>query len=172
MSVPRPAASSTRLTTSPSTTDVSCLFTSSTTGDGVMVLTESADTYLGGALDGLPIDQALAELQTTYTIVLDDGYVVEQTTIGGFPAIVVTGTNSMVGIPIGYASTVVDGIVVEVTLDGASLSATPPDSAARRRGARTRRRRSGLGASRPVARAGGQCAMRSRDRRRPVVSSR
>ena len=38
--------------------DVSCLFSSSTTGDSVVVLTESTATYLGGALNGLPEDHS------------------------------------------------------------------------------------------------------------------
>ena len=104
--------------------DVSCLFSSSTTGDSVVVLTESTATYLGGALDGLPIEQALGVLQTTYTNVMD-APTVEPTTIGGFPGIVVTGTNSIIGTPVGYASTIVNGTVVEVSSDGAGLSATP-----------------------------------------------
>ena len=104
--------------------DVSCLFSSSTTGDSVVVLTESTATYLGGALDGLPIDQALGVLQTTYTNVMD-APTVQPTTIGGFPGIVVTGTNSIIGTPVGYASTIVNGTVVEVSSDGAGLSATP-----------------------------------------------
>ena len=104
--------------------DVSCLFSSSTTGDSVVVLTESTATYLGGALDGLPVDQALGVLQTTYTNVMD-APTVQPTTIGGFPGIVVTGTNSIIGTPVGYASTIVNGTVVEVSSDGAGLSATP-----------------------------------------------
>ncbi|MET0663827.1 MAG: DUF3558 family protein [Ilumatobacteraceae bacterium] len=104
--------------------DVSCLFSSSTTGDSVVVLTESTGTYLGGALDGLPIDQALGVLQTTYTTVMD-APTVQATTIGGFPGIVVTGTNTIIGAPVGYASTIVNGTVVEVSSDGAGLSATP-----------------------------------------------
>lgn len=104
--------------------DVSCLFSSSTTGDSVVVLTEPTATYLGGALDGLSVEEALGVLQTTYTTVMD-GPIVEQTTIGGFPGIVVTGTNSIIGTPVGYASTIVNGVVVEVSSDGAGLSATP-----------------------------------------------
>ena len=104
--------------------DVSCLFSNSTTGDSVLVLTESTATYLGGALDGLPIDQALGVLETTYTGVMD-APTVEHVTIGGFPGIVVTGTNSIIGTPVGYASTIVNGVVVEVSSDGAGLSATP-----------------------------------------------
>ncbi len=104
--------------------DVSCLFSSSLTGDSVVVLTESTATYLGGALNGLPVEQALGVLETTYTGVID-APTVEHTTIGGFPGIVVTGTNSVRGTPIGYASTIVNGVVVEVSSDGAGLSATP-----------------------------------------------
>ena len=107
-------------------TDESCLFSNSMATDGVTVLTESADTYLGGMLAGLPPEEALAQLESAQSIVLEDGYVVEQTTIGGFPAITITGTNAMVAIPSGYASTIVDGVVIEVSLDGPSLS---PDSA-------------------------------------------
>ena len=36
-----------------------------------------------------------------------------------------TGTNSIIGTPVGYASTIVNGVVVEVSSDGAGLSATP-----------------------------------------------
>ncbi len=54
-----------------------------------------------------------------------DAPTVEPTTIGGFPGIVVTGTNSIIGTPVGYASTIVNGVVVEVSSDGAGLSATP-----------------------------------------------
>jgi Protein of unknown function (DUF3558) len=104
--------------------DVSCLFSSSTTGDSVVVLTESTATYLGGALDGLSVEEALVVLQTTYTNVMD-APTVTPTTIGGLPGIVVTGTNSIIGTPVGYASTIVDGVVVEVSSDGAGLSATP-----------------------------------------------
>ena len=104
--------------------DVSCLFSSSTTGDSVVVLTESTTTYLGGALAGLPPDQALGVLDTTYTNVMD-APTVEHVTIGGFPGTVVTGTNSIIGTPVGYASTIVNDVVVEVSSDGAGLSATP-----------------------------------------------
>ena len=104
--------------------DVSCLFSSSTTGDSVVVLTESTTTYLGGALDGLPPDAALGVLDTTYTNVMD-APTVEHMTIGGFPGTVVTGTNSIIGTPVGYASTIVNDVVVEVSSDGAGLSATP-----------------------------------------------
>ena len=94
--------------------DVSCLFSQFTTADSVVVLTESTATYLGGALNGLPVEEALGVLETTYTGVID-APTVEQTTIGGFPGIVVTGTNSIRGMPTGYASTIVDGVVVEVS---------------------------------------------------------
>ena len=106
-------------------TDVSCLFSNSTTGDSVVVLTESTTTYLGGAIDGMSPDEALGVLETSYTTVMDDP-TVEHTTIGGSPAIVVTGVNSIIGTPLGYASTVVNGVVVEVSSDGAGLS---PDAA-------------------------------------------
>jgi len=71
------------------------------------------------------VEEALAQLVSAQSIVLDDGYVVEQTTIGGSPAAVITGTNAMVAVPTGYASTVVDGMVIEVTLDGANLAPDP-----------------------------------------------
>ena len=127
--------------------DLSCLFSNSTATDGVTVMTESADTYLGGSLAGLPIEDALAQLETAQSMFLDEGYTVEQTTIGGVPAIVIGGTNSVAVIPTGYAATVVDGVVIEVTLDGANLVAgcrrTRP---ARRRRARTGCCRPGLDA--------------------------
>jgi hypothetical protein len=104
--------------------DVSCLFSNSTTDDSVVVLTESTATYLGGALDGLAPEDALSVLETTYTNVMDTP-TVARTTIGGFPGTVVTGTNSIIGTPVGYASAIVDGVVVEVSSDGAGLSATP-----------------------------------------------
>lgn len=107
-------------------TDETCLFSSSTATDGVTIVTQSADTYLGGMLTGLPVEEALAQLESAQSIVLEDGYTVERTTIGGSPAVVITGTNAMVTIPTGYASTVVDGVVIEVTLDGAALA---PDAA-------------------------------------------
>jgi hypothetical protein len=107
-------------------TDVSCLFSSSMDIDGVTVMTQSVDTYLGGMLAGLPVEEALAQLESAQSTFLDEGYVVEQATIGGSPAIVITGTNAMLTTPTGYASTVIDGVVIEVTLDGLNLS---PDAA-------------------------------------------
>jgi hypothetical protein len=107
-------------------TDETCLFSSSTATDGVTIVTQSADTYLGGMLAGLPVEEALTQLESAQSIVLEDGYTVERTTVGGSPAVVITGTNAMVTIPTGYASTVVDGVVIEVTLDGAALA---PDAA-------------------------------------------
>ena len=106
--------------------DLSCLFSDAMATDGVTVLTESADTYLGGSLAGLSVQDALRQLETAQSMFLDAGYTVERATIGGFPAIVVTGTNSVAAIPTGYAATVADGVVVEVTLDGANLA---PDAA-------------------------------------------
>ncbi len=85
-------------------------------------MTESADTYLGGSLAGLAIEDALAQLETAQSMFLDEGYTVEQTTIGGLPAIVISGTNSVAVMPTGYAATVADGVVIEVTLDGANLA--------------------------------------------------
>ncbi len=102
--------------------DVSCLFSNATGTDSVVVLTQSTTTYLGGALDGLSSDDALGILETSYTTVMDDP-TVERTTIGGSPAIVVTGVNSIVGSPLGYASTVVNGVVIEVSSDGSGISA-------------------------------------------------
>ena len=102
-----------------------CLFSSSTATDGVTVMAQPAETYLGGMLAGLPAEEALAQLAIAQTTVLDDGYVVEQTTIGESPAVVITGTNAMVAIPTGYASTVVDGVVIEVTLDGTNFAPDP-----------------------------------------------
>ena len=116
----------------------------STTGDSVVVLTESTATYLGGVLDGLPVDEALGELETTYTT-SSDAPTVEPTTIGGFPGIVVTGTNAIIGTPVGYAST-----IVERRGGRGELRRRGPVSNARRlradrhRGGRTRRGRSGV----------------------------
>ncbi len=102
--------------------DLSCLFSNTTATDGVTVMTEPADTYLGGSLAGLAIEDALAQLETAQSMFLDEGYTVEQTTIGGLPAIVISGTNSVAVMPTGYAATVADGVVIEVTLDGANLA--------------------------------------------------
>ena len=51
--------------------DESCLFSNSTGTDGVTVVTESADTYLGGFVAGLPPEEALAQLESAQSIVLE-----------------------------------------------------------------------------------------------------
>ncbi len=102
--------------------DVSCLFSDSTTGDSVVVLREGTATFLAGSLDDTPSDEALTVLEASYTTVMDDA-TAERTTIGGSPAVVVTGTSAIAGTPVGYAATIIDGELVEVSSDGSGLSA-------------------------------------------------
>jgi hypothetical protein len=103
--------------------DLSCLFSNSTAADAVTVTTESVSTYLGGSLDGLSPEEALAQLETASTMFFDDA-VVEQTTIAGFPAVIVTGTVMESGA--GSGSAIVDGVVIDVSSSGSGLS---PDGA-------------------------------------------
>jgi hypothetical protein len=103
--------------------DVSCLFGKSTAAEAVTVRTEPVSTYLGGSLDGLSSDEALAQLESASTMFFEDP-VVEQTTVGGVPAVIVVGT--AVGSGIGSASAIVDGVVIEVSSSGSGLS---PDAA-------------------------------------------
>ena len=103
--------------------DLSCLFGSSTAAEAVTVSTESVSTYLGGSLEGLSPDEALAQLENVSTMFFEDP-VVEQTTVGGVPAVIVVGTAA--GSGIGSASAVVDDVVIEVSSSGSGLS---PDAA-------------------------------------------
>ena len=72
-------------------TDECCLFGSSTAADAVTVLHRIAVTYLGGSLEGLSPEEALAQLEPRPRSFFEDP-VVEQTTVGGLPAVIVVGT--------------------------------------------------------------------------------
>ena len=99
--------------------DVSCLFSNSLAADAVTVSTESVSTYLGGSLEGLSPEEALAQLETASTMFFEDP-VVEKTTVGGAPAVIVVGTAA--GSGTGSASVIVDGVVIEVSSSGSGLS--------------------------------------------------
>ncbi len=103
--------------------DLSCLFSNSMSVEAVTVSTEAVSTYLGGSLDGLSPDEALAQLETASTMFFDDP-TVERTTIGGFPAVIVTGTSLDSGA--GTGSAIVNGVVIDVSSSGSGLS---PDAA-------------------------------------------
>ena len=99
-------------------TDVSCLFSNEMTGFGVTVATQATSDYLGGELDGVTIDEALAELESTETTFLADGATATRVTVGGSPAVVVTGADSLLADPRAFAGTVVDGVIIQVTASG------------------------------------------------------
>ena len=56
-------------------TDVTCLFYNEMSGFAVTVAAQATSDYLGGALDGSPIDETLAALESSAMIVLADGAV-------------------------------------------------------------------------------------------------
>ena len=99
-------------------TDVSCLFSNAMTGFGVTVATQATSDYLGGELDGVTIDEALAQLESTETLVLEDGATATRVTVGGSPTVVVTGADSLLADPRAFAATVVDGVIIQVTASG------------------------------------------------------
>jgi hypothetical protein len=105
--------------------DVTCLFSNSTSVFGVTVASEPTSSFLAGEVDGLPIEEALTQLASTQTLFLEEGYLTEQITVAGVPAVVVTGIDLIQGQANGFAATVIDGSVHTVTASGTDLGTEP-----------------------------------------------
>jgi hypothetical protein len=99
-------------------TDVTCLFSNQMTGFGVTVTTQATRDYLGGELDGVTIDEALAALESTAYASLQDGATATRVTAGGSPTVVVTGADSLLADPRAFAATVVNGVIIQVSAGG------------------------------------------------------
>lgn len=103
--------------------ETTCIFTNSTGFYGVSIATEPSDTYLVGELDGLTLDEALTRLELVLTAPMDDGATIVRVPVGDGEALVVTGTDSILGAPKGAGATVVDGRVIIIDADGSELAA-------------------------------------------------
>ncbi len=105
--------------------DVTCLFSNSTSVFGITVSTEPTASFLAGELDGLSIEESLAELESTQTLFLEPGYTAERIVVAGTPAVVVTGIDLVQGEANGFAATVIDGVVHTATASGTDLGTEP-----------------------------------------------
>lgn len=103
--------------------DTTCIYTNSAGFYGVSIATEPIDSYLVGELDGLSPDEALARLELVLTAPMDEGATIARVPLGTGEALVVTGTDSILGAPKGAGAAIVDGRVIVIDANGPELAA-------------------------------------------------
>ncbi|AZI57324.1 hypothetical protein EH165_03265 [Nakamurella antarctica] len=101
-----------------------CLYTTATGSYGLTITAESVKTYLGGDLANLAPTAAIATMVTAQSLSLDDVTTSDES-VAGFPATRFAGTSAVTAVAVGYAVTVVNGVAITVSADGAELSSAP-----------------------------------------------